>query len=372
MGRDRTFDWIFKALALGLAFSGLLLSGCGEPGTPPVNQVARGRTLRVACFGGDYGHQARLLLGNLIEATTGASVEYHLGTSRLFLKELRKNPGNPAFDIVYLDGAVQNLAVREGLLERIQDKELRFLEDLSSNSIVNKGFGPGFQFFSVGLAYNHNLFRRQGLPPPQEWEDLWDLSSALRGKIGIPDIVHTAGMDLFLVALRLEGFSLGKPGAIDAAIQKVKELKPALVYRSSIDSAEKLASGELALLPTYNSRAFGEELSGAPVDWVIPKDKGFGHVTTISITKGCKNRDLALAYINAAVSPAVQLAQSLNSPLGPSNTLTFEILGQHPELVKRFPLGPADMAELETPDWTLVNQYREEIETKWRKAFPLP
>lgn len=359
--------------AVGLALSILLslgLVGCGDPGKPPVHQAARGRTLTVACFGGEYGHQARLLLGSLIEATTGATVEYHLGTSRLFLEEMRKNPENPPFDIVYLDGAVQNLAIHEGLLEKIRDEELRFLADLSSNALVNKGYGPGFQFFSVGLAFNTRIFARKGLPPPQKWEDLWDLAPALRGKVAIPDIIHTAGMDLFLVAMRLEGLKLGDPGAIEKGVAKVKELLPREVYQSSIRSAEALASGDLAILPTYNSRAFGEELDGAPVDWVIPKDKGFGHVTTISIARGNRNRDLALAYINAAVSPAVQLAQSLNSPLGPSNALTFDILGEHPELAKRFPLGPKDMAELETPPWDLVNEHRSAIEAAWRKAFP--
>lgn len=354
------------AAAVGLAVG----SGCGEPGPAAAHTSGRGRTLTVASFGGEYGNQSRLLLGDLIEATTGAQVEYVFGTSSQFLKQLRESKGSPAFDIVYLDGIVQDIAVREGLLDKVKDGELRFLDDLSSNALAHRDYGPGFQFFSVGLAYNKNVFSRSGLPPPKAWGDLWTLAGALRGKVAIPDIVHTAGMDLFLVALARAGKSLGDEGAIAAAIAEVQKLQAGEVYLSSIQSAERLGRGDLGLLVTYNSRAFGKELDGAPVEWVTPTDKGFGHVTAISITKGCRHRDLAVAYINAAVSPAVQIAQSLDAPYGPSNTLTFDILGEYPEVARRFPLGPADMAQLQIPDWESVNTHRAAIEAAWREAFP--
>ena len=73
--------------------------------------------------------------------------------------------------------------------------------------------------------------------------------------------------------------------------------------------------------------------------WVLPADKGFGHVTALSITKGCQHRDLALAFLNAAVSPAVQIAQALDAPYGPANTLTFDILAEYPEVARRYPAG---------------------------------
>lgn len=348
----------------------LLAAGCGGPGVGTANRSGQGRTLSVAVFGGDYGNQARLLVGNLIEATTGGTVEYELGTSRLFLERLRKTRGSPSFDVVYLDGIIQNIAVGEDLLEPLAPGELRFQKDLSDQALIHQGYGPGFQFFSVGLAYNEEVFARLGLEGPREWADLWRLAPRLAGQVAIPDISHTAGMDLVLVALRLNGDHLGDPGAIERAIQKLRQLQPAEVYQSSIRSAEDLASGRFGILPTYNSRAFGKELDGAPVQWVNPRDKGFGHVTTISLTKGCRNRDLALAYMNAAVSPAVQIAQSLDAPVGPANTLTFEILGEYPEVARRFPLGRADMANLEVPPWDLVNAHRVEIEARFREVFP--
>ena len=175
-------------LPLAVIAAALTISGCGSPGQVSAHTVGRGRTLRVACFGGKYGNQSRLLLGDLIEATTGARVEYEEGTSRLFLERLRETKGNPSFDVVYLDSHVQNIAVREGLLEKLKDGELRFLDDLTSDALAHRDYGPGFQFFTVGLAYNHREFGRRGLPPPREWGDLWTLAGALEGKLAIPDI----------------------------------------------------------------------------------------------------------------------------------------------------------------------------------------
>jgi putative spermidine/putrescine transport system substrate-binding protein len=179
-------------------------------------------------------------------------------------------------------------------------------------------------------------------------------------------------MDLFLATLGLQGGSLDNPADLDAAIQKIAALEPALVFQSSTDAAARLAGGELWLTPTYNSRAFGKELEGAPVGWVLPKEGGFGHVTCVSIVKGSENRDLALTYLNVATSPAVQMAQSLGAPFGPTNTVTFEILAAYPEIHRRFPLGPGDFSKLRIPPWDEVNARRKDIETRWRAAFPLP
>ena len=49
---------------------------------------------------------------------------------------------------------------------------------------------------------------------------------------------------------------------MDDAVAKLQELEPAEVYISSTRSAEQLAAGRYAIVPTYNSRAFGKELDG--------------------------------------------------------------------------------------------------------------
>lgn len=357
---------------LGWLALALLIAGCGGGGgRQGALAPAAGRTLSVACFGGQIEHQARTLVGDVVESALGCEVEFELGTSREFLQRLRAAKGSaPPFDVVYLDGIIQEMAVREGLLEEIQESELRFFDDLTSNAWINRGYGPGIQFFSVGLAYNRDVFRRQGIPPPTSWADLWKLAGPLQGKLAIPDIIHSAGMDLFLVALELEGKSLDDADAIPAALERLKALKPAMVYRSSTEAAARLARGEIALTPTYSSRAFSQELEGAPVGWAMPREKGFGHVTAACVVKGSTNRDLALAYLNIATSPSVQLAQSLGAPFGPTNTVTFGVLGSYPEVSRRFPLGPSDMSQLRIPPWEEINKHRDAIEAAWREVFP--
>lgn len=357
--------WLWAAILISVG------PGCGpQPEASEVSKAGRGRSLTVAVFGGDYGNQARYLVGDLLESATGATIEYEYGTSRTFLEKLRKGKGSASFDVVYLDGIIQNLAVREGLLSKIEPSDLPAHPDLSEDAVINKGYGPGFQFFSVGMAINTRVFQDLRLDPPKTWSDLWTLAPRLKGRIAIPDIIHTAGMDLFLTAMRLAGTSLEESDGIAKTMAKVQELGADQVYRSSTRSAEALAKGQYGLLVTYNSRAFGKELDGAPVQWVIPEDKGFGHITTLSVAKGCKDQDLALAYINIALSPAVQIAQSLNSPYGPSNSRVFEVLREYPEISRRFPLGPEDMGKLVIPPWDVVNQHRTEIEAGWRKVFP--
>ncbi len=346
-------------------------AGCGGPG--PSGKPAAGRTLRVACFGGDIEAQARSLVGDVIEGTLGCQVQYETGTSRTFLQRLREMKDKPPqFDVVYLDGEIQDIAVKEGLLEPIRQAELQFYRELSTNAWVNREFGPGIQFFSVGLAYNSSGFASAGIPAPTSWSDLWTHAERLKGRIGIPDIVHTAGMDLLLVAMDLEGKTLADPDGPARGIARIQALEPALVFTSSTDAADRLARGELWVTPTYNSRAFSKELSGAPVEWVTPREKGFGHVTCACVVKGSPQRDLALAWLNVATSVPVQLAQSLGAPFGPTNTLTYEVLQGYPAVSRRFPLGPSDFGNLRIPPWEEVNRRRAEIEDAWHKVFPRP
>lgn len=361
-----------RGTRLGSIALALFLGGCGTPGGGGMHP-AKGRTLSIACFGGEIEDQARGLVGDLLETTLGCEVEFELGTSRTFLEKLRENKGAPPpFDVVYLDGIIQQMAVAEGLLEKVEEKELHFFDDLTSNAWINRGYGPGIQFFSVGLAYNKTAFQRAGLAPPTSWGDLWILKDKLKGKIGVPDIVHSAGMDLVLATVELAGETLETPGAIERAVKKIQELEPGMVFKSSTRAAERLAEGELWLTPTYNSRAFSKELEGAPVGWVLPIEKGYGHLTAVCIVKGSRNRDLALAYLNVATSPAVQVAQSLGAPFGPTNTMTFATLGAYPEVSRRFPLGPGDFSRLKIPPWEEINKKREEIESTWRKTFGEP
>ena len=347
----------------------MVFSGCTEKKEVSSSQSYAGSELKVAGFGGTTQRQMQVLAGQIFENLTGAQVKFIRGTSRLHLETLEKANGvNPPFDVVLLDGIIQQIASRKGLLHKSTVDDIPLIEELVPQAKPRVVGGPAFQFFSVGIAYDPAALDEADVPDPSSWSDFW--RPELRGHVAVPSVYHASGIDFIQAAARKAGGSPETLEGLKKGIDAIAELKPAMIYRSVKKLKEAIEEEKIWIVPLYNSRAHSWIGQHMRLAFTHPKEKGFGHLTTINVTKGTKNKKLAEMFINLVLTQGYQYAQAIETPYGPVHNQVIDPLAHYPKVVERFPLGQEGLADLYVANWELINSLRPEVEKYWFSKFP--
>jgi len=363
----------YLKIVVFILLASLTISGCGDSNKAKSKYSFVGEELVVGSFGGALGTQMRNLAGDIIESLTGADVRFVHGTSRTHLKALidaKKKGEKPPFDVVLLDGVVLQPAEEMDLLVKAIEEDIPQMEHLINQAMPQGNYGPAFQFFSVGIAYDYAALATAGIAEPTSWGDFW--KPELKGHVAIPGIYHTAGIDFVMAATQIAG---GNPTSLDGmekGIDLIKKLEPALVYHKMVPLRERLDAGEIWMFPVYNSRAYNWISKGSRIRFCYPKERGFGHLTTISTFKGTKKKRLADMFVNLVLTQGYQYAQAIETPFGPVNGQVMGPLGAFPKISERFPLGEAGLDKLVIPPWKAINAIRPDVEKYWFAKFPEP
>ena len=84
-----------------------------------------------------------------------------------------------------------------GLIEKYDPNTLKMAADVPLPPL-NPGYPPGTWLYYVGIAYNTEKFREQGIPTPKSWADLWN--PKLAGHIDIPALTTPQGIPFIVAA----------------------------------------------------------------------------------------------------------------------------------------------------------------------------
>jgi putative spermidine/putrescine transport system substrate-binding protein len=321
-------------------------------------------TLRVACYGGVFTETQAKYAGSIFTLRTGIAIEWIDGNPTDHLAKMIANRGrNVPFDVVYLDEYVQDSAIDAKVVAKIDPAIITNMKYLYDKAKHADGFGPAINFWSVGIAYNHQIFERNGIPAPTSWSDLWN--PKLAGKIALPDITQSAAKDLIIAAARLEGGDERNP---EAAFRKLAQIKPLYYYRSSADLESKMTSGEAWVAVWNNARPANLIQKGVPLKFIHPKEGGFGHVSTIDVVAGTPHAREAMMFINQVLDPLAQLGQANQVPYGPVNKLVTPIIAEFPALASQFPSSPEDLAKLYIADPKTVNAQYPRWVDQWNRV----
>jgi len=353
-----------------VALAALVFAGCGGAPTAPSSTSHANQVLTVAGFGGATQQQMHAMAGQIFEQLTGAQVKYVVGTSRKHLKTLQAAKGGPVpFDLVLLDGIIQQMAAKDDLLYEGTADDLPNLEQLMQQAKPRVKGGPAFQFFSVGILYDPAALSEAGLPEPGSWADFW--RPELKGHVAVPSIFHAAGLDFVQAAARVAG---GDPSTIEGlkkGVVAIAKLEPAIIYGGSLDVVqEAMQDGKVWMAPMYNSRAFHWIGEGLRAAYNLPREGGFGHLTTINVVKGTPRKQLADLFANLLLTPGYQYAQAIETPYGPVNKAVIGPLAHFPDVTARFPFGEDGLAALYVPNWDTMNSLRGQVEAAWFEQFP--
>ncbi|MCT4542557.1 MAG: ABC transporter substrate-binding protein [Vallitalea sp.] len=257
------------------------------------------------------------------EEENNVKIVLETGNNSERLTKLKSNPDSN-IDIIYLAESFAQEGIEAGLFEKIDYTKVPNADkvDEKAKYLIDKEYGPAYTLNRAAIAYDPNKVGFE----IKSWKDLWNPD--LKEKISIPEITTTFGPSTMYIASNYKGVDITTDNG-DAAFAALEELKPNLVktYTKSSDLANMFANDEIAVAITADF-AYGRVKGGAPdVVFVNPEEGAYINFNTINIVKASKNKELALKFINYALSTEVQTrtAKALGeSPVNAEVQLTDE------------------------------------------------
>jgi putative spermidine/putrescine transport system substrate-binding protein len=313
--------------------------------------------------GGSGGSTETLMKEKIIppfEAKTGAKVVYVPGNSTDILAKVQAQKGKQEISLAIIDDGPMYQAVGAGLCAPVDFSGS--LADLYANAKMVGDKSVGIGFIATGLAYNKDVFKKNGWAPPTSWKDLED--PKYKGKVVIPPITNGYGLLTLVMQARVNGGGEDKidPG-FDTMIKKVAP--NVLAWEPSPGKmAQMMQTGEGALVVWGNGRVQAVADQGAPVEFVYPKEGAPVIMVAACVTDGAPQAKLGQQFLQHLVSPEVQgfIAQGVG--WGPVNK-NAKIA---PEVAKKVVFGPQQVAALVAPNYNVINAKRAEWTQRWNRA----
>lgn len=349
---------LLAALVVGVG------AACGPTG--PRDGPPREITLLAFQTGG-FREQYIKAVTEPFERERGVKVTFYgVRNSAMELAALRAHKGQsgpPPADVTVIDLSVAKIARDEGLLETIRPDQVPNGASLGTVGAELGWDGLPVTYDTLTLLYDPRVV----VPPPTSWNDLW--APALRGRIAIP---AEGGGDIQAIALTLVASRLAGQRDVLAdvgpAVQKLTALAPAVqTWEPKPDIYTLVANGTIAMGIGWNARS-QLHIAEAPgrIAAVSPSEGTVAQVNVLSVVKGTRQRELAEAFVDYALSPEVQARFSSAMPYVPTHTsVTLDAT-----TAARIPLlDPAQRARLIPVDWLKVGEARERILEPWRRTI---
>jgi len=320
---------------------------------PGISQ-AQAKRLVFATFTGSWEEAHKAVLVPAFRAATKADITLDPMLSVDQIAKVSAARNNPPIDVMLHDPGPALTAIGQGLTEDYPVARSQHYKDLISEA--QEPTGPAIFFQVVGLTYNPEKIKT----PPSSWRDLW--KPEFKGRVGITNLNSTLGTGFLVEVARMFG---GNETNVEPGFKALNDLKPnlAAVAANPGALAALFQQGQVDISPGNFNAIQILKARGVPVDFVIPKEGAIAFKTTIHVVKNAPNRDLAVALIEAALSPEVQ-SKLMDSPflIVPTNA-KVKMAGEVAKLLAK------DQAELKKrfvfQDWKKINEQR----AQWIERF---
>ena len=207
-----------------------------------------------------------------------------------------------SIDVIELSQAMTAKGIEEGLFEDIDLSKIENAKDMitAAKTMAEAGQGVAYTINSIGIMYDPNAVDFE----IKSFDDLWD--ERLQGMVSIPEITTTFGPAMVYMPSDHAGADI-KSDQAEAAFQALEQLKPNLVktYTKSSDLINMFTSGEVAVAVVGDFGVPTIQAANPDLVYMTP-DTTYANFNTISITKNCKNKELAYEYLNYRLSPQLQ------------------------------------------------------------------
>ncbi|NKK67043.1 extracellular solute-binding protein [Rhizobium leguminosarum bv. viciae] len=284
-----------KALIASAAFAAL----------SPLAAAAAERTLTISVYAfaqDDF----KTLVYDPFEAKCGCKLVVETGNSVERLAKMEANKANPVVDLAAVSMADALAASRAGLIDKIDTAKLADFAKLYDVAKDPNGDGTsvGYTFYATSIAYRSDKMKIDS------WADL--LKPEYVGHVAFPNVTTNQGPP----ALYMLGLALGKDTPdLKGPIEALGEKKDDIVtfYEKSSQLVQLMQQEEIWAAPIGRFSWAGFTKLDVPVAWATPKEGQTGGMNVMVLTKGSKNQDLALQFMDFWLSTDIQtkLAEKL-------------------------------------------------------------
>ncbi|CCE06119.1 ABC transporter substrate-binding protein (fragment) [Bradyrhizobium sp. STM 3843] len=319
--------------------------------------LAQQTTLYVAGYGGSFEKTIRDEVIPAFEQANGVKVEYVAGNSTDTLAKLQAQKGNQQIDVAILDDGPMYQAIQLGFCDKITGLPSAELYDVAH---FKDDRAVAIGLVATGLMYNTKVFAENGWAPPTSWNDLKD--PKYKQQLVIPPINNTYGLYALLMLAKMNG---GSESNVEAGFKIFKtDINPnVLAYEPSPGKMTELFQSGQAVIAVWGSgRVQSFANTGFPVDFVYPKEGAVMLLTTACPIAKPNVSPLASAFIKQLLDPKIQLVMLKEYGYGP----VVKSVVVPPGMGTMAPIG-ARAANVYAPDWTVVNDKREEWTKRWNR-----
>jgi putative spermidine/putrescine transport system substrate-binding protein len=269
---------VLAALAAGALPLGARAQGAND---------LKGTTVVFASWGGAYQEAEKASYCEPFEKATGAKVVQD-GPMNVAKFRAMAASGTPDWDVVDVTGAFLEVAIKDGLLEKIDTRlvnvgriDPRFVSD----------HGVGCIVWSYNLGFSTTAFPNGA---PRVWADLFDLRK-FPGKRTLLD-QPVASLE---VALLADGVAPDKlyPLDVERAFRKLEAIKKQTVFWSTNSQSQQLfVDREVVAGIILNGRVYDAAQKGAKI--ALSWEQNIQAVDYLVVPKGSRNRDAAMRLID--------------------------------------------------------------------------
>lgn len=318
--------------------------------------MAKGKTLRIASYGGSYQASQRKAFMIPFAKKTGVKI---IEDSGVDIAKVKAQVINKTYewDVVDLETRHVVRGELEGLLEPI-DKNIVDLTNIEEQAIREHAVGN--IFWTTSLAYNKKALG--GRKPAGNWADFWDVKN-FPGPRALQDQAPF-NLEFALIA---DGVPKDKlyPLDIDRAFKKMDEIKPYITvwWKNGAQQIQLLTSAEVLYSSAWNGRVNVAQKKGVPLVFIW--EGGCLDLDWWCVPKGNPNRDLAMRFIDFALS-AERQGEQLGKYIayGPTNKLAFKYID--PERAKELPSYPENLKKQFKQDADWWGARLAEITERWK------
>lgn len=314
-------------------------------------------------LGGPGGSAENIFKEKIIpsfEAKTGAKVVYVPSNSTDILAKLQAQKSKQEISVAMIDDGPMYQAIGQNLCAKVDDAgAIRDLYPIA-RMVGEKSVGIGF--LATGLAYNKEVFAKNGWKAPTSWQDLTD--PKYKQKVVIPPITNGYGLLTLVMMSRLYG---GGEEKIDPGFDVIsKKVAPnVLAWEPSPGKmAQMLQTGEAALAVWANGRVQAVADQGAPVEFVYPKEGALALMVAGCVVEGAPQAKLGQQLLQHLVSPESQAVLAETQGWGPVNKTTKV----SPDVMKKVVYGPEKVGALIAPNYEVINAKRSEWTNRWNRT----
>ncbi|MBF2051068.1 MAG: ABC transporter substrate-binding protein [Leptolyngbya sp. IPPAS B-1204] len=294
--------------ASAAAVSGIVLSNCARnlsgsnaPGTASPEQTSSSpsdSTLRIFTWANYTDDE---LLKNFKDKTGIQAIVETFDSNEAMLTKMQTGAGK-AYSIVFPSDYKVEEMIKMGMLLPLDKARLKGTENLMQNW-QNPGYDPDNThsipavWGTTGLIFDPEKVSSE----VKGWDYVWDNVDQLNRRLSMINDVR----EVFGATLRYLGYSYNstKASEIEAAYEKLLELKPAIATFLTNGWEDQLASGDLALSMAYSQDALNLIQESPNLKYIVPESGSSLWTDTMVIPKTAPNPDAAYEWINFMLEP---------------------------------------------------------------------